>query len=80
MVACPTDRYMATNPEADRCGGCDQVLDLETLTELLGVSAHTLYKWAAEGYPSFPRRLRLKNRRIAVTCKATKAWMQEVTR
>jgi predicted DNA-binding transcriptional regulator AlpA len=71
---------MANNHEAARCGGCDQVLDLDTLTELLGASTHTLYKWAAAGYPAFPRRLCLPNRRIAVTCKATKAWMQEVTR
>lgn len=70
---------MANNHDADRCGGCDQVLHLESITELLGVSAHTIYKWAAAGYPAFPRRLRLPNRRIAVTCNALKGWMKEVS-
>ena len=79
VCACPTDKDMANNHDADRCGGCDRVLDLDTLTELLGVSTHTLYKWAAAGYPAFPRRLRLRNRSIAVTCKSTKVWMLEVT-
>ena len=41
-------------------------------------SEHTLYKWSAVGYPAFPRRRRLRNTRIAVTCRSMKSWMNEV--
>ena len=59
------------------CQGCDQVLDLDDLATWLHTSTHTLYKWASVGYPTFPRRLRLGNKRIAVTCNSVKHWMSE---
>jgi len=60
------------------CSGCDRVLHIEELSQWLGESPHTLYKWSAIGHPCFSRRLRLRNRRVAVTCRAVKAWMAEV--
>ena len=62
------------------CQGCDEVLDLQDLASWLHTSTHTLYKWAAVGYPTFPRRLRLGNKRIAVTCQSVKHWLGEVAR
>ena len=59
------------------CQGCDQVLDLECLAIWLQTSTHTLYKWASVGYPTFPRRLALRNKRIAVTCNSVKSWLIE---
>jgi predicted DNA-binding transcriptional regulator AlpA len=59
------------------CQGCDQVLDLDDLANWLHTSSHTLYKWASVGYPTFPRRLRLANKRIAVTCNSVKQWLSE---
>ena len=71
---------MDTTHDHTTCPGCDQVLHLAELADWLGESAHTLYKWAAIGHPTFPHRLRLRNRRIAVTCAAVKAWLVEVAR
>ena len=62
------------------CPGCDRVLHLEDLAAWLGESVHTLYKWSSMGHPHFPRRLRLRNKRIAVTCRSTKSWIVEVSR
>jgi predicted DNA-binding transcriptional regulator AlpA len=59
------------------CQGCDQVLDLDDLANWLHTSSHTLYKWASVGYPTFPRRLALRNKRIAVTCNSVKHWLIE---
>lgn len=71
----PTVIRMEHNPYT--CQGCDQVLDLGDLANWLHTSTHTLYKWASVGYPTFPRRLRLGNKRIAVTCNSVKHWMSE---
>ena len=60
------------------CPGCDQVLHMGDLAVILGESVHTLYKWSAIGWPVFPRRLHLRNSRVATTCRLTKAWMLEV--
>ena len=73
-----TVRSMTTTHDPTTCQGCDSVLHLQDLAEWLHESTHTLYKWAAIGYPEFPKRLRLRNRRVAVTCKATKAWLAAV--
>lgn len=62
------------------CPGGDRVLHLEDLADWLGVSTHTLYKWSSRGYPDFPKQLRLRNRRIAVMCRSTKAWFIMVSR
>jgi predicted DNA-binding transcriptional regulator AlpA len=59
------------------CQGCDEVLDLNDLASWLHTSTHTLYKWASVGYPTFPRRLALRNKRIAVTCNSVKHWLIE---
>jgi predicted DNA-binding transcriptional regulator AlpA len=72
---CPTVNRMEHNPYT--CQGCDQVLDLDDLANWLHTSSHTLYKWASVGYPTFPRRLRLANKRIAVTCNSVKHWLSE---
>lgn len=66
---------MATYSHTD-CEGCDQVLHLSDLTQWLNESPSTLYKWAAAGYPAFPRRLTLRNGRIAVTCNSMKSWLK----
>ncbi len=62
------------------CPGCDRVLHISELAGWLDESVHTLYKWAAIGYPTFPRRLALRNRRVAVTCTSVKASLVEVAR
>ena len=79
-MASNTDPPMDTTHDPNTCPGCDRVLHLDELADWLGESPHTLYKWAAVGHPCFPRRLRLRNRRIAVTCASVKAWLVEVTR
>ena len=71
---------MDTTHDTMTCPGCDRVLHLHDLAAWLGESPHTLYKWAAVGYPAFPRRLRLRNRRVAVTCASVKTWMSAVAR
>jgi predicted DNA-binding transcriptional regulator AlpA len=68
---------MQQQHKASTCQGCDEVLDLEQLATWLHTSTHTLYKWASVGYPTFPRRLRLANKRIAVTCNSVKHWLNE---
>jgi predicted DNA-binding transcriptional regulator AlpA len=62
---------------ACQCAGCDQVLHLDELALWFNESTSTLYKWAAAGYPAFPRRLNLRNKRIAVTCNSVKSWLKE---
>ncbi len=79
-VASNTDPPMDTTHDPNTCPGCDRVLHLSELADWLGESPHTLYKWAAVGHPCFPKRLRLRNRRIAVTCASVKAWLVAVTR
>ena len=71
---------MDTAHDPTTCPGCDRVLHLAELAAWLDESPHTLYKWAAVGHPAFPRRLRLRNRRVAVTCASVKAWLVEVAR
>lgn len=71
MLAAP-DHNHAT------CPGCDQVLHIGDLAVILGESVHTLYKWSAIGSSVFPKRLHLRNGRVATTCRLTKAWMAEV--
>ena len=71
---------MDTTHDPTTCPGCDRVLHLSDLADWLGESIHTLYKWAAVGYPCFPKRLNLRNRRVAVTCKSVKAWLEAVAR
>lgn len=61
------------------CSGCDQVLHVGDLAAFLGESTHTLYKWSAAGWPCFPKRLHLRNARVATTCKLVKAWLAEIT-
>jgi predicted DNA-binding transcriptional regulator AlpA len=68
---------MQQQHKASTCQGCGEVLDLEQLATWLHTSTHTLYKWASVGYPTFPRRLRLGNKRIAVTCNSVKHWLIE---
>jgi predicted DNA-binding transcriptional regulator AlpA len=68
---------MQQQHQPSTCQGCDEVLDLEILATWLHTSTHTLYKWASVGYPTFPRRLRLANKRIAVTCNSVKHWLNE---
>ena len=75
-----TGSPMHTTHDHTTCPGCDRVLHLDELATWLDESPHTLYKWAAVGHPCFPKRLRLRNRRIAVTCQSVKAWLAEVTR
>ena len=62
------------------CQGCDRVLLMEELASWLQTSTHTLYKWATVGYPAFPKRLRFRNQRIAVTCSSVKHWLHECAR
>ncbi len=71
---------MDTTHDPTTCPGCDRVLHLTDLADWLGESPHTLYKWAAIGYPTFPKRFGLRNRRVAVTCASVKAWLVEVAR
>ena len=61
------------------CPGCDRVLNVSELADWLCESVHTLYKWPAIGYPSFPRRLKLRNARVAVSCRSMKQWLAEAT-
>lgn len=60
------------------CTGCDHVMNIAQLAVWLGESVHTLYKWSAIGFPVFPKRLRLRNGRVATTCRLAKAWLAEV--
>ena len=57
------------------CPGCDAVLSLGDLAEWFGDSLSTWYKRSSLGYPAFP--LRLKSRRVAVTCRSAKSWLHE---
>ncbi len=57
------------------CPGCDAVLSLGDLAEWFGDSMSTWYKRSSLGYPAFP--LRLKSRRVAVTCRSAKSWLHE---
>jgi hypothetical protein len=57
------------------CPGCDAVLSLGDLAEWHGDSLSTWYKRSSLGYPAFP--LRLKSRRVAVTCRSAKSWLHE---
>ena len=75
-----TSPCMNTTHDPTTCPGCDRVLHLSELADWLDESPHTLYKWAAVGHPAFPRRIHLRNRRIAVTCRSVKAWLVEVAR
>ncbi len=69
-----TGLAMNLNHDMTTCTGCDAVLHLDDLAAWLGESVHTLYKWAAIGYPAFPKRMRLRNKHIVVTCRMAKAW------
>ena len=69
---------MAVNHDHATCPGCDQVLHIGDLAVILGESVHTLYKWSAIGSPVFPKRLHLRNERVATTCRLVKSWMAEV--
>lgn len=71
----------ATTPTHDvaTCNGCDTVLHIADIAYWLHESVHTLYKYSAIGYPAFPKRLHLRNGRVATTCKFTKAWLEEVS-
>ena len=72
MLAAPDHDYAT-------CPGCDQVLHIADLAACLHESVHTLYKWSAIGSPVFPKRLHLRNGRVATTCRLTKTWMAEVS-
>ena len=57
------------------CPGCDAILSLGDHAEWFGDSLSTWYKRSSLGYPAFP--LRLKSRRVAVTCRSAKSWLHE---
>ena len=79
----PTTRTGATTSRVAEghhhatCPGCDQVLHIGDLAVILGESVHTLYKWSAIGSPVFPKRLHLRNGRVATTYRLVKTWMAE---
>ena len=73
-----TATHVAGDHHHATCPGCDQVLHIGDLAVILGESVHTLYKYSAIGFPAFPKRLRLRNGRVATTCRLVKAWMAEV--
>ena len=60
------------------CAGCDHVAHIQEIALWVHESVHTLYKWSAIGFPVFPKRLRLRNGRVATTCRLAKAWLAEV--
>ena len=66
--------------DINSCPSCDAVLHIADLAANLRETTHTLYKWSSYGYPSFPRRLDVRNRRIKVTCRSLKTWKIEVER
>ena len=68
----------AATHDVDTCSGCDHVMNIADVAAWLGESVHTLYKWSAIGFPVFPKRLGLRNRRVATTCRFAKAWLVEV--
>ena len=59
------------------CSGCNALLGMPELAELLGESLNTLYKWSRRGYPGFPKASRLPNRRIVVKCRDARVWLDE---
>ena len=75
-----TSLCMNTTHDPTTCPGWDRVLHLSELAQRLDESPYTLYKWAVVGHPAFPRRIHLRNRGIAVTCRSVKAWLVEVAR
>ena len=80
-TSAPTPTTTATTTLAHNlaaCEGCDQILRIGDLAAWLGESVHTLYKYSAIGYPVFPQRVRLRNKRVATTCRLTKNWLAEV--
>jgi len=79
IIEATTSMLVAPDHDHATCPGCDQVLHIGDLAAWLGESVHTLYKWSAIGSPVFPRRLRLRNGRVATTCRLTKAWLAEVS-
>jgi len=68
----------AATHDITTCPGCDHVMNIAEIAAWLGESVHTLYKWSAIGFPVFPKRLRLRNGRVATTCQLAKAWLAEV--
>ena len=75
----PASPEATTTHDVATCTGCDTVLHIKEIAYWLHESVHTLYKYSAIGFPSFPKRLRLRNGRVATTCKFTKAWLEEVS-
>lgn len=68
----------ATTHDFATCPGCDHVMKINDLAAWLGESVHTLYKWSSWGYPEFPKRLKLRNGRVASTCRFVKEWIAQV--
>ena len=72
-----TPKLAAPDHNHATCPGCDQVLHIGDLAEILGESVYTLYKWSAIGSSVFPKRLHLRNGRVATTYRLVKTWMAE---
>ena len=77
-AAAPAVRSEVAPHDFAHCAGCDHVAHVSELALWLNESVHTLYKWSAIGSPVFPKRLRLRNGRVATTCRLTKSWLTEI--